>query len=60
MSIHLYYSIFLFLSTRKEICGDQFSTVHVRVLHAAGALGGYVEGFGKKGFSFWVEIFSFY
>jgi hypothetical protein len=29
----------------------------MRVLEAAGTPGGYVEGFGEKNFSFWVELF---
>jgi hypothetical protein len=30
------------------------------VLHAAGTPDGYVEGFGEKSFSFWVQTFSLY
>jgi hypothetical protein len=58
MPLHLYYSIF-YLCIRKEIYGDQFSSliVRMRVLHAAGTPGGYVEDFGEKSFSFWVELF---
>ena len=50
------------LCIRKEIYEDQFSPliVCVRVLHAAGTPGAYVEDFGEKSFSFWVETFSFY
>jgi hypothetical protein len=60
MPLHLYYSI-SYLYIRKEICGDQFSTliVHVRVLHAVGTSGGYVEGLGKKNLAFgWNHFFS--
>ena len=48
------------LCIRKEIYEDQFSPliVCVRVLHAAGTPGAYVEDFGEKSFSFWVETFS--
>ena len=61
MPLYLYYSIF-YLCIKKEIYGDQFSSLiaHVSVLHAVGTPNGYVEGFGEKSFSFWVEIFFFY
>ena len=31
--------------------------MRVRVFHAVGTLGGYVEGSGEKSLSFWAEIF---
>ena len=31
--------------------------MRVRVFHAVGTLGGYVEGSGEKSLSFWVETF---
>jgi hypothetical protein len=61
MPLHLYYSIF-YLCIRKEICGDLFSSLimRVRMLYAAGTPGGYVEGFGVKNIMILVKIFFFY
>ena len=42
--------LYFLLCIRKEICGDQFSLLimRVRVLHAPGTSDGYVQGFGGK------------